>query len=80
MYQFLVYVTWWYVVWANQWRSQRKKKAFLSCGVHISGEIVALATTFVALGLTALIAQSDGLLVVGFSYVTTMAAFFGIQM
>lgn len=80
IYKFLLYVPWWYVVWANHWRAQRKKKAFLSRRVHIGGEIVAIATTFIALGLTALIAQSDGLLVVGFSYATTMAAFLGIQM
>ncbi|KAL2105418.1 hypothetical protein VUR80DRAFT_8393 [Thermomyces stellatus] len=76
---FLAYVPWWYVVWVNYWRVQRKKRPFLSRRVHIGGEVVALATTLAALGLTALVARCDALLVVGFSHTTTMTALFGIQ-
>lgn len=80
LHKFLAYVPWWYVVWVNYWRVQRKKRPFLSRRVHIGGEVVALATTLAALGLTALVARCDALLVVGFSHTTTMAALFGIQM
>ncbi|SPO05248.1 uncharacterized protein DNG_07935 [Cephalotrichum gorgonifer] len=77
---FLVYVPWWYVVWANYWRSHRKNKPFLSRSVHLGGEIAAIVVTTITLALTVLVSRSGETLIVGFSYVVTMAAFFGIQM
>ncbi|CAI4219622.1 unnamed protein product [Parascedosporium putredinis] len=76
----IIYVPWWFLVWANNRHSVRQNQPYLSRKMHISVEVAMLGVTVLCFIMMLILSRNvDVQYEVGFPYVTTLAALLGMQ-
>lgn len=80
LWQFLIFIPWWSIVWISSRRARHGKKPLLFREALVIGDVFAILVTLLTLLWTVYFSLHYELLAVGSPYVTVMMALLGAQM